>query len=164
MLNGNGQIKPKSIKYLGQGKFEFILTEVSPSDAMDLLSFDGDYVQFNFYTTTKQDGEIKADPQTGRLFKVVNGVVEYVDSTGEPIEESETEETIGEAEVALICDNCQNCGGIAKEDDKVLEVDCNAWTEEVKTSNICEHFMERETEPEQLPSLTQEENTDEGAA
>lgn len=167
MLSGSAQVKAKSIKYIGSGKFELVLTEVEPQDSAELLAFNGDYIRFNFYTTTGKDkeGEIKAEPQTGRLFRSVNGVIEYVDATGEPIEEQEetenqepgeeTEESgeeAGETVGGFPCEKCQNCNGIAKDGEEVLEVDCeaSAWgTWEPNTA--CSQFMQKEDEPEAIP-------------
>jgi DNA-directed RNA polymerase subunit RPC12/RpoP len=105
MLSGHAQVKSKSVKYLSDGKFELILTDVAPNDVMELLRCSGKFVNFQFGETLKTDRGYEDQPENGRLFTTDgSGVVEMA----EPSESAEetAEETCPDPEGVYICDSC----------------------------------------------------------
>jgi rubrerythrin len=104
MLSGHAQVKAKSVKYLNDGRFELVLTDVAPNDIMELLRCSGKFIHFEFGETIKTDRGFEDQPENGRLFTTDgSGVVEM-----EPSEEAEetAEEACSGPEGVYICDSC----------------------------------------------------------
>jgi hypothetical protein len=103
MLSGHGQVKAKSIKYLNDGRFELVLTDVAPNDIMELLRCSGKFVNFQFGETIKTDRGFQDQPENGRLFTTDgSGVVQ----SAEPQDETTDDETISEPDGIYVCDKC----------------------------------------------------------
>jgi DNA-directed RNA polymerase subunit RPC12/RpoP len=147
MLVGHGLIKKKSVKYLGDGKFELIITEVEPSDISELLAFSGQYVNFQLGKTIKSGDSFKDQPESGRLFTADgNGVVQKVEGvTGEQPKKA----------TIYVCDNCGlHLGALGDDgDDTCPECDGKLVPVEVNV----------EEEPQEAPENATEDDTQEPA-
>jgi hypothetical protein len=101
MLSGHAQVKAKSIKYLSGGRFELVLTDVAPDDIMELLSYSGKFISFEFGETIKTEKGYEEQPENGRLFTTDgSGVVEMSESP------ETTEEPSHEGAGIYVCDKC----------------------------------------------------------
>jgi DNA-directed RNA polymerase subunit RPC12/RpoP len=104
MLSGHAQVKAKSVKYLSEGRFELVLTDVAPDDIMELLRCSGKFVNFQFGETLKTDRGYEDQPENGRLFTTNgDGVVEMADS--EETAKAD-EEFCADPAGVYICDSC----------------------------------------------------------
>lgn len=90
MITGTAEVK-KGVKYLGDSKFELTLTNLTTNDIEELLGTNGTRVAYQFNAAMKYGGETRKEPESGKLYNVVNGVVESVRDE-EPEEESEDED------------------------------------------------------------------------
>jgi DNA-directed RNA polymerase subunit RPC12/RpoP len=108
MLSGRAQVKAKSVKYLSEGRFELVLTDIAPSDIMELLKCSGRYVNFKFGEMIKTDSGYADQPENGRLFTTNgDGVVEMAEPSEVSEETTEVdEETCPGTEGVYICDSC----------------------------------------------------------
>lgn len=108
MIKGSAEVK-KGIKYLGGDKFELTLTNVSTNDVMDLLAVNGTRIAYVFNGAMETRGEVREEPQNGKLYNVVNGVVEVPPANTE--DEEENEQPIEEDEMGCPCPTCTHLTG-----------------------------------------------------
>lgn len=102
LIKGTATVK-KPIKYLGDSKFEITLTDLTANDVNDLLATNGSRIAYQFNAAMEYGGEIREEPESGRLYDVVGGVVENVRSV-------ETDEEYLPDEEDTDGPDCSTCG------------------------------------------------------